>query len=397
MTHLHKTIRFIPLLAGALFLSACGKKAAHAAAPPAELSVLTLKTETVTLTAELAGRINPVREAEVRARATGILLKRNFEEGANVQEGDVLFEIDPAPLQAALNSAKAEYARIEAALKESRATVERYRDLVKISAVSRQVFDEAEATLAQDEAELLAKKAAVETAELNLGYTKVTAPISGRIGKALVTEGALVSATVATQLAVIRQLDPVYLDITQSSTDVLRLRRAMEEGSIASVAPGEASIALMLDDGTRYPHKGRLLFTDVAVDRDTGMVTIRAEVPNPDNVLMPGMFARGELVQGVITNAVTVPQRTVARGAAGSSTVLVVNEENKVEARNITINREVGTKVVVASGLKQGERIIVEGSQKATPGSVVRTVPFNPPAVASADISNRAGATKQLN
>ena len=385
----------LPLVAiAAMFvLSGCSKKSDGAAAPPPppEVSVLKVGTEAVTLTTELPGRINPMREAQVRARATGILLKRLFEEGSQVKEGDVLFEIDPAPLQAALNSAKAEYAMIEAALKESQATVNRYKELVEISAVSRQVFDEAVATLAQNEAELLSKKAAIETAELNLGYTRVTAPITGRIGKALVTEGALVSATEATQLAVIRQLDPVYLDITQSSSELLRLRRAMESGSIKSASPGEAPVTLILDDGTRYPHPGKLLFADVSVDPTTGMITLRAQVPNPENVLMPGMFARAELVQGVINNAVTVPQRTISRGAAGTSSVLVVNPENKVEVRNIQIDREIGSKVVVASGLKPGEQIIVEGSQKAPPGALVKPVPFNPKSIASSG----SGAAEQ--
>jgi membrane fusion protein (multidrug efflux system) len=375
---------------------ACGKKVPQQAAPPpAEVSVVKVATEQVTLTTELPGRINPMREAQVRARATGILLKRHFVEGSEVKAGDVLFEIDPLPLQAALNSAKAEYARTEAALKEARATTERYKELVEISAVSKQVFDQAMATLGQAEAELLARKAAVETAELNLGYTKVTAPISGRIGKALVTEGALVSAAEATQLALIRQLDPVYLDITQSSSDLLKLRRAMDEGSIKSVAPGAASITLILDDGSRYAHPGKLLFSDVSVDPTTGMVTLRGEIPNPENMLMPGMFARAELVQGVITNAITVPQRTVARGAAGSASVLVVNEENKVEARPIEIYREIGSKVVVAGGVKPGEEIIVEGSQKAPPGSTVKTVPFEagPPATRVAKATENKAAT----
>lgn len=376
----------------ALFLAGCaGETAKPAAPPPPEVSVLEVATEPVTITTELPGRVNPMREAQVRARATGILLKRLFEEGAEVEAGSVLFEIDPLPLQAALNSAKAEYARTEATVKEAQATVDRYRELVEISAVSKQVFDQALATLAQAEAELLARKAAVETAELNLGYTKVTAPISGRIGKALVTEGALVSATEATQLAVIRQLNPVYFDITQSSSDLLRLRRALEQGSIRSVAPGEARITLILDDGSRYAHPGKLLFSDVSVDPTTGMVTLRGEVPNPENILMPGMFARAELVQGVITNAIIVPQRTVARGAAGSASVLVVNAENKVEMRNIEIAREIGAKVVVASGLKPGEQIIVEGSQKAPPGSSVKTVPFNPPTLAKAEPPNTPG------
>jgi membrane fusion protein (multidrug efflux system) len=379
---------FLSAAVSGLVLAGCAKKDGGAAAkaahqPPPEVSVLTVAAESVPLSTELPGRIHPVREAEVRARATGILLKRYFEEGANVKEGDLLFQIDPAPLQAALNSAKASLARTEAWLKESQAKVNRYKDLVEINAVSKQVFDEATATLGQYQAELLANKAAVETAELNLGYTKVTAPISGRIGKALVTEGALVSATEATQLAVIRQMDPVYFDITQSTTDLLRLRKAAASGAVARVETDSAPVNLVLEDGSKYPHPGKLLFSDVSVDPTTGMITLRALVPNPDNILLPGMFARAIVPQGVISNAVTVPQRTVSRGPSGSASVLVVDDQNKVELRKIVINREVGTKVVVAGGLKPGERIIVEGSQKAPPGSVVKPVPFQPVSIAS--------------
>ena len=339
---------------------------------------------------ELPGRINPMREAQVRARATGILLKRLFVEGSNVKEGQVLFEIDPAPLQASLNSAKALMAKTEALLKESKANVDRYKELVQINAISKQVYDQAVATLGQNEAELLAAKAAVQTAELNLGYAQVTAPISGRIGKALVTEGALVSATEATQLAVIRQLDPVYFDFTQSSTEVLRLKRALQDGSLESVSPGEARVTLMLEDGTVYQHPGKLLFSDIAVDPTTGMITLRAEFPNPESLLMPGMFARGQIIEGVNANAITIPQRTITRGAAGASAVLVVNDENKVELRNIEAGRTVGTKVIVAKGLKAGERIIVEGSQKAPPGSVVKPVPFTPSPAAGSETESKS-------
>ncbi|MDB6125048.1 MAG: acrA [Pedosphaera sp.] len=358
-------------------LSGCGKSnAAPPPRPPAEVSVINVASERVDHTTELPGRINPMREAQVRARATGILLKRLFEEGSNVKEGQVLFEIDPVPLQASLNSSKAALAKSEAALKESKARVDRYQELVKISAISKQVYDEALATLGQNEADILSAKAAVQTAELNLGYAQVTAPISGRIGRALVTEGALVSVAEATQLAMIRQLDPVYFDFTQSSTEVLHLKRALESGTLQSVAPGEAKVTLILEDGTVYRHPGKLLFSDISVDPTTGMVTLRAEFPNPENLLMPGMFARAQIVEGVNSNAVTIPQRTIARGAAGASSVLVVNDQDKVEVRNIEIDRTVGTKVVVAKGLKPGERIIVEGSQKAPPGSVVKPVPL---------------------
>jgi membrane fusion protein, multidrug efflux system len=367
-------------LALAVLLGACAKKEAPAPSrPPAEVSVITVGSERIDFITELPGRVNSMREAQVRARATGILLKRQFEEGANVKEGQVLFQIDPVPLQAVLNSARASVAKAEAALKESKARAARYQELVKINAISQQVYDEAVATLGQNEADLLATRAAVQTAELNLGYAQVNAPISGRIGKALVTEGALVSAAEATHLAVIRQLDPVYFDFTQSSTEVLRLKRAMENGTLQSVAPGQANLTLVLEDGTTYSHTGKLLFSDIAVDPTTGMITLRAEVPNPENLLMPGMFARAQVVEAVHTNAVTVPQRTITRGGADTSTVLVVNDQNTVELRRIEVARTVGTKVVIAQGLRPGERILVEGSQKAPPGSVVKPVPFVAP------------------
>ncbi len=372
-------------LALAALVSGCAKKTATVTAPPPpEVSVLTVGRESIPLTTELPGRISPVREAQVRARATGILLKRLFEEGANVKEGDLLFQIDPAPLEASLNSAQGALARTEAWLKEAQAKSNRYKELVAINAVSKQVYDEATATLGQYEAELVASRAAMETAKLNLGYARVTAPISGRIGKALVTEGALVSATEATPLAAIRQLDPVYFDVTQSSSDLLRLRRASEKGSIESVTAAEATVTLILEDGSQYPHPGKLLFSDIAVDPTTGMVTLRAQIPNPENILLPGMFARAVVLQGIITNAITIPQRTVARGAGGTSSVLVVDNQNKVELRKININREIGTSVIVADGLQAGEKIIVEGSQKAPPGSVVKPVPFSPAAIDTA-------------
>lgn len=372
-------------------LGGCGQKEPKPLAqPPTEVSVVTVASERVNRTTLLPGRINPMREAQVRARATGILLKRLFEEGSNVKAGQALFEIDPAPLQATVNSANASMAKTEAALKESKATVDRYKELVPINAISKQVYDQAVATLGQNEAELQVAKAAIQTAELNLGYAQVNAPISGRIGKAMVTEGALVSAMEATQLAVIRQLDPVYFDFTQSSTDVLRLKRALEKGSLEAVSHGDARVTLMLEDGTVYPHAGTLLFSDIAVDPTTGMITLRAEVPNPDNVLMPGMFARAEIIEGVNTNAVTIPQRVITRGAAGASTVLVVNDENKVEARYIEIDRTIGSKVLVAKGLKPGERIMVEGSQKAPPGSVVKPIPFPSPSDAGLEVKSKS-------
>lgn len=340
---------------------------------------MNVATESIERTSEFPGRIVPTREAQVRARATGILQKRLFEEGSNVREGQILFEIDPAPLRASLEAARAATARAEAALQVSRANVDRYKDLVPINAISKQVYDQAVALRNQNEAEFLAAKAATQTAELNLGYTRVAAPISGRIGKAMVTEGALVSATEATQLALIRQLDPVYFDFTQSSADLLRLRKAIENGSLQTTDRNDARVTLILEDGTSYVHPGRLLFTDVSVDPTTGMITLRSEFPNPENVLLPGMFLRARIVEGVNTNALTIPQRTVARGAAGGATVLVVGTDNQLVQRTIEIDRTVGTRVVVARGLKSGERVVVEGSQKALPGSLVSPVPFVQP------------------
>ncbi len=371
----------LPLLGA---FGACRQQdAPPAAMPPAEVSVAVVASENVNRTTELPGRINPMREAQVRARATGILLKRAFDEGSNVKEGQVLFEIDPLPLQANLEAAKATMARADATLKESKARIGRYEDLVKINAVSKQLYDQTAASVGQNEAELLSAQAALKTAELNLGYTRVLAPISGRIGRAMVTEGALVGAAEATQLAVIRQLDPVYFDFTQSSSELLRLKRAMESGSLKSAGDAMASVTLLLEDGTTYAHAGKLLFSDISVDPTTGMITLRAEFPNPENLLMPGMFARAQIVEGVTAQAVTIPQRTVTRVGAGMSSVLVVNDQNKVEQRTIEIDRTVGSKVVVAKGLKPGEKIIVEGSQKAPPGSAVKPVPFVPAAVES--------------
>lgn len=379
MKHLSTGKPLLLLLLPLIFVfEGCHQQTAKWVAPPPEVSVTTVVAERVEISTELPGRISPVRESQVRARATGIILKRDFEEGSLVKEGQLLFEIDPIPLQAQLDSARAALAKASAAILDSKARVARYEELIQIHAVSQQLFDEAKSTLAQNEADLLATTAAVRISELNLGYARVTAPITGRISKALVTEGALVSATDATPLAMIRQLDPVYFDFTQSSAEVLRLHQAVEKGALQSVGMHETPLALTLEDGTAYPHTGRLLFSDIVVDPTTGTITLRAEVTNPENVLLPGMFVRAKLIEAVQTNATVIPQRTVQRGAGGATSVLVVNPDDRVEARTIEIERIVGNRVVVAKGLRVGEKIIVEGSQKAPPGSTVKTVPFRP-------------------
>ena len=347
-----------------------------AAMRPVEVGVVTILAETTTVTTELPGRVNAVRVAEVRARATGILLKRLFEEGADVSSGDVLFEIDPAPLQAGYDSAKANLAKTEAARNQAQAKATRYRALVGIKAISQQEYDDANAAALQSEAEVLVANAAAETAALDLGYAKVTAPISGHIGKALVTEGAFVSASEATQLAVIQQVDPIYVNFTQASADVLKLRRALEAGKLHSVAPDAAKVSLQLEDGSIYAHTGKLLFSDISVDETTGSVTLRAEFPNPDKWLLPGMFVRGQIEQAVDQQAITVPQRAVTRNATGSATTLVVNDRNQVESRMIQVDAVSGNRWIVTDGLKAGERVIVEGLQRAVAGSTVIPVPF---------------------
>ncbi len=367
-----RTVLSLVLLGG---LTACAKKAAPPPAPTPEVTVYTVQPETVYVTTELPGRLDPVRVAEVRARATGILMKQLFRDGSEVKEGDVLFEIDPAPLQASLDSAQANLTKSEANQKQSAANFQRYQSLIKTGAISRQDYDQAVASAAQAKSDVQTARAALETAQLNLGYAKVTAPISGRIGKASVTEGALVSATEATKLATIQQLNPIFFDFTQSSTDVLRLRRALDSGTLQSVEPGAAKVTLLLEDGSTYATGGKLLFSDVAVDPTTGMITLRAEFPNPDRILLPGMFARGRLEQAVNNEALTVPQRAVSRGPNGTSSVLVVGDDNKVQTRVVQANTAWKDKWIIASGLKAGERVVLEGLQKAPPGSVVKPVP----------------------
>ena len=350
-----------------LFLAGCGQKPGGPVAsqmPPPEVAVVTVAPESVSLTTELPGRIDPERVAQVRARVDGVVLRRKFTEGAEVTNGEVLYQIDPAPYKAALDSANA-------SLTQAQQLVERYQPLVGINAVSKLDYDNAVSAAAQ-------AKAAQEIAAVNFGYCTVAAPIGGRVGAALVTEGALVSASAATQMALVTQLDPIYCDFTESSTELLRLRRELQSGALKTVAPGEAKVTLLLDDGTTYAQPGKLLFSDVTVDPTSGMVTLRAEFPNPDHLLLPGMFARGVLEQAVDTKAITVPQRGVSVGAGGIASVMVAGADNKVEVRVIKLGQAISNKWIVTDGLKAGENVIVEGLQKIGPGMAVKPVPFNP-------------------
>ncbi len=342
--------------------------------PPPEVGVVTLVAQSLPLTNELPGRLEPVRVAQVRARVEGIVLKREFQQGTNVLAGDVLYRIDPAPYRAALDSAKASVAQAAANLTQADLLAERYQPLVGISAVSKQSYDNAVAAAAQAKASLAAARAAQEIAEINLGYCTVTAPISGRIGPALVTEGALVSPAAATEMAVIQQLDPIYFDFTESSAEELKLRRELEAGQLRSLPGGEAQVTLTLPDGTVYSHPGRLLFADITVDPTSGMITLRAEFPNPDGWLLPGMFAVGRLEQAVAPQTLLVPQPAVSIGPDGSASVLRVTPADEAQAQPVQIGPAVGGDWTLRSGLSPGDRVIVEGLQKVRPGMKVKPV-----------------------
>lgn len=370
---------FLPL-ASLLLIPSCGKKppAAPPPMPPAAVTFLPAATETVSITRDLPGRIEALRVAEVRARIPGILLERAYEEGADVKAGDLLFKIDPAPLEAAKESAAAVLAKAEANLDQSETQLKRIQLLVTSNAVSQQDFDNAESAVKVAAADLKAAAAALKTAGLNLGYATVTAPIAGRVGRARVTEGALVGENEATLLAVIQQLDPIYFDFTQSSGDLMALNRSMNNGELSPSAAGLEEATLLLEDGSAYPHPGKILFSEASVDPTTGMVSLRAEFPNPDLMLLPGMFARARIIQAVRENVVTVPQRAVTRVQGGMGSVLVVDETDHAQVRMIETDNAVGDKWVVIAGLKPGERVVIEGGLKARPGSPVVPERFAP-------------------
>ena len=361
----------------ALGLAACGggdQKPAAAAAggapPPPEVAVVSVAPQTAPLVTELPGRVEASRVAQVRARVNGIVLKRLFREGSEVRAGQLLFQIDPAPYQAAVDSAKAALSRAQANLVQAREQATRFKPLADARAISTQDYINAQAAQAQAEADVAAAQAALRSAQLNLGYASVTAPISGRIGRALVTEGALVSATEATQLALIQQIDPVYVNSTQAVTEVARLRKAATAASTDL-----SSVRIVLDDGSELPQRGRLMFSDLSVDPTSAQVTLRTEVANPQALLLPGMYVRTRLVQGQIAGAMLVPQQAVTRGPQGDS-VLVVGEGGMAAPRNIKIGGVSGSEWIVLDGLKAGEQVIVEGFQKMRPGAPVKPVPW---------------------
>ncbi len=373
------------VIAASLLLVACGAKTdapaggggGPPAMPPPEVSVVTVTPTTVGLSTELPGRLEASRIAQVRARAAGILNKRLFREGSEVKAGQPLFDIDSAPYRASLDSALAQQARTEATIAQTASLVERYKPLVEANAISKQDFANAVAAQKQAEADRAVARAAVQSARINLGYAEVRSPIAGRIGRSLVTEGALVGQGEATQLAVVQQIDPLYVNFTQSTNEVLELRRSLASGKLQRGDSNAAvPIHVLLDDGSEYPHAGKLLFTDLTVDASSGQLTLRAELPNPDRLLLPGMYVRVRLQQAEMRDAILLPQQAVTRGGTGD-TVLVVGADNKPAQRKITISSAQGNQWLVTDGLQAGEKVIVAGFQKMmVPGAPVKPVPW---------------------
>jgi membrane fusion protein (multidrug efflux system) len=382
----YKEIKQLPMwamalvaVAEALLLVGCGnghgQQAEQSQVP--EVAVVTVEPRPIEVTTELPGRTSPYLVSEIRPQVNGIIQKRMFKEGSDVNAGDLLYQIDPAPFQVAYDSAKASIGKAQANLPSIRSRAERYKEVLIDNAVSKQDYDDAAAAVQQAEAEIQYWKTAVEAARINLGYTRVTAPISGRIGRSSVTDGALVTAYQPTALATIQQLDPIYVDVTQSSAELLRLRRNLETGQLTADKDNEKKVRIILGDATSYSLEGTLQFRDVTVDPSTGSFTLRIVVPNPGHLLLPGMFVRAVVKEGIAEKAILVPQQGVNRTPKGEPTALVVDDAGKVRQQILTLDRAVGDQWLVSSGLSAGERVIVEGGQKVRPGTAVKAIPFN--------------------
>ena len=384
-----------------LLLAACGQKPAEGAGPgpgagggappPAEVGVITVAPQAVGLATELPGRLEASRVAQVRARAAGILQKRLFKEGSEVKAGQPLFQIDAAPYQASAASAQATLARAQATLSQTSAQAERFKPLLDANAISKQDFINAVAAQKTAEADVAGAKAANQTAQINLGYASVRSPIAGRIGRALVTEGALVGQGEATQLAVVQQINPMYVNFTQSTTDVLRLRKAVESGQFKRAGADGASVRLVLEDGSEYAQPGKLLFSDLTVDPTSGQITLRAEVPNAAGLLLPGMFVRVRIEQAQAEAGIVVPQQAVNRGSNGD-TVMVVSAEGKVMPRPVKVGAAIDGQWVVLDGLKPGEQVMVDGFQKLRGTAPVKAVPWKAAAPGSSASGAASGA-----
>ena len=390
MSALKNVLARSAVLSIAMLVVACGQQSAPSPGgpgggmPPAEVGVVTVAPRSVGLTTELPGRLEASRVAQVRARAAGILQKRLFKEGSDVRAGQALFEIDASPYQASYASAQAALVRAQANLTQAAAQAERYKPLLDANAISKQDYINAVAAQKQAEADVASGKAASQIAQINLGYASVTSPISGRIGRALVTEGALVGQGEATQLAVVQQINPMYVNFTQSTTEVLQLRRALESGKFKRASGSDAaSVRVVLEDGSEYPQTGKLLFSDLTVDPSSGQITLRAEVPNASGILLPGMYVRVRLEQAEANDAITLPQQAVTRGSTGDS-VLVVGADGKVTPRPVKIGSAQGGQWVVLEGLKPGEQVMVDGFQKLRGAAPVKAVPWQPAASGAA-------------
>lgn len=363
----------VPVLVSGFLTGGCDRKQQAAPPPMApEVAVATVQTERVVLTTELPGRTSPYLVAEIRPQVNGLVQKRLFTEGSDVKAGQVLYQIDPAPFEAALKTAEAALVRSQASLPSIRSRVERYKDLLGDKAVSQQDYDDAASALNQAEADVQYWTAAAQTARINLGYTRVTAPIGGRIGRSDVTDGALVAAYQPTPLSTIQQLDPIYVDVPQSTNVLLRWQRRLAEGHLNGDGANQQKVKLFLEDGSEYPVEGTLQFRDVTVDLGTGCVIVRAVFPNPKGVLLPGMFVRAVVTEGVQEQAILIPQQAVSRDVKGNPIALVVGPEDKVQPRILTVDRTIGDKWLVSSGLSVGDRVITEGMQKVRPGVVVK-------------------------
>jgi len=363
------------ILLNGLWLIGCDRKIEAQQAPKVpEVAIVAIQPQRIELTTELPGRTSAYRIAEIRPQVNGIIQKRLFQEGSDVKAGQLLYQIDPAQFQVSYDSAKASLGKSQANLPSIKLRVERYKEVLVDKAVSQQEYDDAAAVMEQARADIEYWKAAVEAARINLGYTRVTAPISGRIGRSTVTDGALVTAYQPMALATIQQLDPIYVDVTQSSAELLRLKRNFDTGKLSANEGNGRKARLVLEDGTPYPMEGKLQFRDVTVDPTTGSYTLRIVVPNPENLLLPGMFVRAVVQEGVAEQAILAPQQGVSRTPKGDPIALVVDESGTVQQRMLTLNRAIGDKWLISSGLSAGERVIVEGMLNVRPGVVVKAV-----------------------
>lgn len=368
----------IVLLSSLALLAACGEKPqAQHGDMKVPVSVITVEPARTEITNELPGRVDAIKNAQIRARVTGIVEEINFVQGSDVKAGELLFTIDPAPYQATRAQADAQLKQAQADAQAARTLAKRYSRLIDANAVSRQEYDNATAAAAQGEAAIAAAKAALQAADINLGYTKVTSPIDGRIGAAMVTEGALVSSANATQMATVQQLDRVYVDITRPTSDLAQLRKAFADGTLEQVGEEAVKATVVLEDGSKYEHSGKLLFSGVSVDPTTGQVNMRAEFPNPDQILLPGMYVRVLVAQGVDQKALLVPQQALQRTADGLGALMVV-KDGQVHATPVTTGPAIDGKWLITSGLSAGDVVVVEGFQKIRPGAAVQPMPWQP-------------------